>query len=742
MGMKKLIWCIPFFGIISFHFLAGGIISASGFHNLLNALIQFGPQLALNTMLTGIAIIIILLCGMRIYGFISFILKTAIKLGFTSGLLIYFIIGALFTFVVMMTVGVIGVYIPIIIWGVALILIFFPYRLKAFFKDVKEFVQSIKISFNLDFHLFGSALVFFGTPLLLLQLTALVPPWMDILEVYVAPVQRILSFGQYIPHNALPFAFYNSTRSVPLFTAFYSFIAGLTGLQASQAIVAASVYILFFSLLAVYYTANILGRSPCGGIAVWLFSLSINFFTLPHGRSGVLVMLFFIPAVAFFFRMLLSETGKDKLFFAVLTGLALGATTLVHPNIGVYSFILFGLVSLLIMIWISPRFFYWFSYILIIAGFISSCLLFQVRELIHLSGLQTLMIWIGLGVLTGLGLYSLRLWSEKHPEDANSPKFTPKNWIPISAIVLAIGIASVFSWRFHWMNETPLNFLFNRIPFFIILGFIAVIRVIYLYWKNKATPLMGLKLGTSLLFIAGGFLLLAIPLYILPLFRIEDSIGASLCQELPSKGMNYLLNPLLVVFVPLIIYGLKKSFWRDLSVLILLLLMVVPLFSLLPKFNFYDDARICWLSVAKGQLEVAANGYFHGWGDPRKLMSDDDYNLVIYLRGLINNGKLKITDTVYHISEEQHPWAATPFPAFTGVRQSLILVKRDPGDINTKWGRITDFPNDFHLDAPEKWVVAEKCVIEQYPDFFNQFREKYQVLFENNRVILFELQQL
>jgi hypothetical protein len=740
-GMKKLIWCIPLFGILSFHFLAGGIVSAEGINNIFNALIQFGPQLALNTLLAGIAIIIILLCGMRIYGFISFWLKTAVNLNLSAGLLIYFITGALFTFVVMMTAGVLGGYTPIIIWDVALLVIFFPYRLKAFFNNLKEFVQSIKISFNLDGHLLGSALVFFGIPLLVLQLTSMVPPWMDILEVYVAPVQRILSFGQYIPHDALPFALYNSSRSVPLFTAFYSFIAVLTGLQAAQAIVASSIYILFFALLAVFFTANLLGESPCGGIAVWLFSLSINFLSIPHGRSGVLVMLFFIPAIGFLFRMLQSEAGGDKLIFAILTGLALGATTLAHPTIGVYCYLLFGLVAVLMMIWISPRFFSWFLYILIIAGFISASLLFQVRESVHFSAPLTLLIWIGLGGLSGLGFHATRLWIKKHPESRDLPKLSRRSIIPIVIVVLAIGISSVFSWRFHWMNETPLNFLFTRVPFFIIFGFITVIRLIYLYFKSKTTPLVNLKLGTALLFIAGSFLLLALPLYILPLFQIEGSVGASLCQELPTKGMNYWLIPMLVVFAPMLIYGLKKTLWRDFSVLILLLLMVVPVFSLLSKFNFYDDARICLPIVAKGQLEVAAAGYFQGYGDPRKLLSDDDYNLVIYLRGLINTGQLKINDTVYHIAEEQHPWTATPFPAFTGVRQSLILVHRDPEDINTKWGRITDFPQDFNFET-DIWVVAEKCVIEKYPDFFNQFREKYQTLFENNRLILFRQQAL
>lgn len=740
-GMKKLIWCIPLFGIISFHFLAGGILSAEGINNLFNAFTQFGLKLALNTLLAGIAIIIILLCGMRIYGFIAFWLKTARNFNFSVGMLIYFITGALFTFVVMMTVGVLGRYTTIIIWDVALIVIFFPYRLKAFLNDLKEFVQNVKISFNLDFHLFSSALVFFGLPLLALQLTSPVPPWMDILEVYVAPVQRILSFGQYLPHDALPFAFYNSSRSVPLFTAFYSFIAALTGLQAAQAIVASSIYILFIALLAVFFTANTLGGSPCGGIAVWLFSLSINYLSLPHGRSGVFVMLFFIPAIAFLIRMLLSETGKDKLLFAILTGLALGATTLVHPTVGVYSYLLFGTVAVLMMIWISPRYFSRFLYILIIAGFISSTLLFQVREFIHFSLLLTGLTWISLGVLSGLGLHAIGLWLKKHPESRELPKFSLKSLIPIVAIVLAIGISAIFSWHYHWMNETPLNFLFTRIPFFIILGFILMIRVIYLYWKSKSMPIVNLKLGIALLFIAGGFLLLALPLHILPLFPIEGSVGASLCQELPSKGMNYWLSPMLVIFVPMIIYGLKKSLWRDLSVLLLLLLMVVPIFSLLPRFNFLDDVLICWPTVAKGQIDVAANGYFHGYGDPRKLMSDDDYKLVIYLQGLINTGKLKINDTIYHIAEEQHPWTATPFPAFTGIRQSLILVNRDPGDINTKWGRITDFPKDFNFET-DRWVVTEKCVIEKYPDFFISFHEKYQTLFENNRVVFFERKAL
>jgi hypothetical protein len=740
--MKKFIWLLPIIAIIFYQLLTGELIPASGIGKIWDALCQLGPRLALNTILVGIAIIIILLCGMRIYGFIFSVVKPGLKLNFSSGLLSYFVIGSLFTFIIMMTIGVMGVYFPVVNWGAALILIFFPYRLKIFLHDLKEFVQRIKISFNLDFHLFGSALVFFGLPLLLLQLTNMVPPWMDILEVYVAPVQRILSFGQYIPHDALPFALYNSSRSVPLFTAFYGFIASLTGMEASQAIVASSIYILFFSLLAVYHTGNVLGESPCGGIAVWLFSLSINFLSLSHGRSGVLVMLFFIPAIAFFYRILLSETPNDKLLFAVLTGLALGGASLAHPLIGIYSLILVCFVSVIIMLWTSPRFGYWLLYILIIAGFTSACLVFQTRELVHFSWLQAFLIWIALGVLSGFGLYCAGLWIKKHPEPEVLPRYTKKSWLPPVAIILAVFIATVFSWRYHWMNETPMYFMFIRLPFFIGMGFVAAVRVIYLYWKNKAGPLLDLKIGTSLLFMAGGFLLMAVPLYILPLFPIEDSVGASLCQELPSKGLNYWLNPLLVVFAPLCISGFQKKVLKDAFILLLLYLMVMPLFSLLPKFNFTDEARLCWPTVTQWQLQVAANGYFGGYGDDRKLMSADDHKLVDYLRGLINTGKLKISDTIYHIAEEQHPWSASPFPTFTGVRQSLLLVKRDPGDINTKWGRITDFPNDFHLDAPEKWVLAEKCVIEKYPDFFHQFREKYNPLFENHRLILFERKQL
>ena len=108
---------------------------------------------------------------------------------------------------------------------------------------------------------------------------------MDILEVYVAPVQRVLSFGQYLPHDALPFAFYNSTRSVPLFKGFYSYIASLTGLPAHQAIEASLIFVLFFILAAVYFTANTLGGRPCGGIAVWLFGATVNYSCIHHGRS-------------------------------------------------------------------------------------------------------------------------------------------------------------------------------------------------------------------------------------------------------------------------------------------------------------------------------------------------------------------------------------------------------------------------------------------------------------------------
>ena len=710
----------------------------SGVNRIGIALLQYGPRMLLNTLAVGIAIIVILLCGMRIYGFITFFLNSSPRLDFFSGLSVYFITGSLFAYLVMMTIGVMGMYFPFFILFTAGAVVFFPYRFNIFFNDLKEFIRQFRKGSGLDFHLFGSALVFMGLPLLLLQLTNMAPPWIDILEVYVAPVERILNFGCYVPHDALPCAFYNSSRSVPLFTAFYSYIAALTGLHAGEAIVASSIYILFFSLSAVYFTANSLGAAPCGGIAVWLFSLCINFLNLPHGRSGVLIMLFFIPAVAFFVRLLSADTRKEKMLYAVITGLALGGSSLTHPLIGVYSFLLFGFVSMLTAIWIRPRFLYWSAHMLLIAGFISSCLLFNIRELMHFSLLATSLIWLGLGILASLGLYLLHLWYKKRQQPECLSKLSGI-WIPVTVLVLALFIITLFPWKFYWLNETPMNLLFKQLPFFIIAGGMALVHLIYILWKNRTTAHIILKPGISLLFIAGGFLLLALPLYILPLFRIESSVGASLCQELPSKAIFYWLNPLLVIFGSLVVMNLQKKLIKDLSVLILLILIIIPVFSFLPKNFFTDDARICWVSVARGQLDVAADGYFHGWGDSRKVLSEDDYQLIDYLKGLINSGKLKMNDTIYHIAEEQHPWIAIPFPAFIGIRQTLVLVQRDPGDINTKWGRIIDFPEDFHFDAPEKWVLAEKNVIGEFPAFFEQFRRMYTVLFENKRLILFKL---
>ena len=171
------------------------------------------------------------------------------------------------------------------------------------------------------------------------------------------------------------------------------------------------------------------------------------------------------------------------------------------------------------------------------------------------------------------------------------------------------------------------------------------------------------------------------------------------------------------------------------------LIIAVPLF-IVPRNGFTDEAKISLRSVAKLQLEIATNGYFQNWdGDARRLLNSDSYKLISYLKKLISTGQLRINDTIYHIAQEQHPWVATPFPAFSGVRQSLLLVNRDPNDINTKWGRISDFPASFNSREQKKWVLVENNVLNQYTEFFNRFRQKYKLEFNNRRTSLYQLKQ-
>lgn len=142
----------------------------------------------------------------------------------------------------------------------------------------------------------GMAVVALGILPLLVSLTCPVPSWMDVLETNLAPVARVLAFGTYDPAHALPAAAYPLNRSVPLYTAYFSYGGALFGLSAAQVISASLLPHLLVTLLSLWTFARRL-MAPIGAtVALWMWSLSFGYVHLQDARSTcwALPVLFFL----------------------------------------------------------------------------------------------------------------------------------------------------------------------------------------------------------------------------------------------------------------------------------------------------------------------------------------------------------------------------------------------------------------------------------------------------------------
>jgi hypothetical protein len=272
---------------------------------------------------------------------------------------------------------------------------------------------------------------------------------------------------------------------------------------------------------------------------------------------------------------------------------------------------------------------------------------------------------------------------------------------------------------------------------------LALVRIAWKFFGNRPFPVSRYLSGTILLLGASVVIAFSATMYIYPVFNLQGVLNMSFSMEIPGKGIDFFILPILVVLGGLVITGIKNSLLRFSIIPILMLLVILPsqpLLSSVVKY-FEQTAQTSLYARAQEQVYFAAYGYFESWdGDARSPVSGKNLPFIDHLKKLISTGDITVRDTIVHISVEQDPWKALPFWVMTGIDQTLLLVERNPDDIFTAFGRLYDFPASLDLASPPKWLLMEQAVdYTKYREVSKFIRTRYTVDFSNDRIILFRL---
>jgi len=234
------------------------------------------------------------------------------------------------------------------------------------------------------------------------------------------------------------------------------------------------------------------------------------------------------------------------------------------------------------------------------------------------------------------------------------------------------------------------------------------------------------KPDRAALLVGAATLAAIIPLIALKFITLPPVTTASFNYEFPLKGLDFWLSGLLCICASVIMTRLWSDSGSVLAKVLVIAMLALPTSRLLSLHQDIEHQAGSAFGMLRWHLHLAADGYWRGYGDPKRLASDSDRELFARLRQLVRENRIGYSDRVAHVAGSTN-LRATPFPAFTGVAQDLYLPQVDSTNIHTFGGRI----HDLSRERPQsRWILVEKSLLNSYPVDPNS------IIYENDRVIL------
>jgi hypothetical protein len=539
---------------------------------------------------------------------------------------------------------------------------------------------------------------------ILLQLASPVVPFIDVLPNYVGPAEHLRTFGWLSPLTETQSPIIGPSRSVMGYDAL---LGGVTTMTNLPAVLAVSAYILPSALLVaagVQRLANALtrGDAPVGPWALLGFAATESFARMADARGTVIVLplvCFALALAAERYRRPGGDVGDEaadeedawRPSRGLAIGLGLGAAVLVHPVVGAFAIATVAVLALIRPDRLAPDAGVAGLTAAIVAAPQLGVMLGQPVPPLALAAALALALAVGIAAARAVadsepvrdGLVRLALWTR-----------------PALALIVAIGLAFAAVRGLLLPGQLPggigagVQLLLDSCGILLValaLGWLvgsagARSAVIYVTAAVGFAAVVLTQLLPGNLGFLGDALRFEVPKtvhYWIPVF-VSIGAGAGLAKAVAD-----------VPHTSLDLGGARLALpWAARVVAV----GAIVAFAAYPYRDKPIDAYHLGehrLSEAVAiDLHYAASGFWLGFPDSRTLVDPPRQEIVAFIRGEIDAGRITHATPILHVAKSFQEWVSTPLGVFDGVTETFASPDQEVSH-QTAGGRLYNL-DDLH----------------------------------------------
>ncbi len=717
----------------SIHYLTGRGFFPFSVSGVLAALRTYGGVLLGNLLLTGSVFIVLGVVGAALYA-----LLVRDEGDIHNWLCGAFLLGTTYAIALLLILGLLHIYHGAVLWAVTIgVLLLLRRQIATFFRLVWTAARQRHSDRTgaLSRVLLFTALLHGGGTLLVLQLVSPVPPFMDVLEVNAAPVQRIVTFARFDPLDNSPSARFAPNRNSPAHAGVFAYLTATTGKTAVRTIVGFMLPGFLAMGLGVYILGRKLGPPLAAGAATWLFLLSFNYLHSQDVRSTVFAFLYVLCAQIFYWTATSSPTRG--LIYAILSGLAAGLSISTHVLVGATAYAAFLILFVINIIMGRSSSAHRALEVVAVALLPASM---WVYPTLQSFALPLPIIVACLVLMAGLAV-AIPVVAERRLAGDRGGRYL------LTAVLASVVclVLSLIPLRFSWIRGSYLLNLVKAYPSVTLLSIcaLAILLVTLARTGNQGRHADTVEHATGERLLLYTLAVFAAPAAMLAMINVfpDHASFRDIAQELYWKtefywGSMLLVFPAAMVFAVLYDTGRGRhaAVLRWSSLALLVVLVTLPLHSLtnVTADNYVEHKLAETQSI---HLAVAEHGYWRGCPDRRYLIDPIQERFIAHLLSLVRSGEIGFSDKIIHLTAGPDHWESTPFPVFTGIGQILITAEAPRGIY--PFGSRTYYYREYFAARPTpSWILVERrSMFEGIPfaSYDQVFVDDYHALWQRKR---------
>ncbi|MDO8432175.1 MAG: hypothetical protein Q7S58_07160 [Candidatus Binatus sp.] len=497
-----------------------------------------------------------------------------------------------------------------------------------------------------------------------LQLASPTPPFMDVLA-YPAAIQRVMTFGIYLPFDNDPYGLWGPKALGPGVELFFAMI-GLASHTKLAVLVQTAAMVPMCGLLifGVYRLGRSFAGDVAGGGAALLLFQTCLFRRAQGMRGTALVFVALAVGLGFFLE------ARRKWLFGIMGAMALGTAVATQALVGFLGMLV---ASAAILLWLAEG---------DLIGFALGFLLLFGASLVALPdvfiNLNTPVPYPLLPLAQIAGIAVIVVAAMKlHPD---RPR-TYKAPTIVNVLLVSILLAGALYSSMQLATSLPVR-VFAQSPMLTLLTFVAL------------TALLGVWFSDSSRMRNAGIIAFALLLALIFDYVRDYAWGLTSdltvqfgLQDLDAEFLQY-WTPLFMTFSASIVFALcygKLS--KPLSFFVLMTLLIYPWRHSASPVDYDSEQH----SIAEHwgfNLFDASRGYWVGAREVRWNFDPDEFALKELLDKEIAAGRITTATHIVHIAHDAGFFSLVQYSVFTGIDDDPYLAEFDPNDRYQHSGRV------------------------------------------------------